>query len=285
MPDTRTTPQRAWLAFIAPISIALVVAAMVAASVLTRRPAPPVATPAATATVASQPTRAAGSSTLGRQDLITAADAAAVAYAANLPSPSVNEALVGRNFKVRIPFGCDGPQIGPGPAQAHYEVGEAGLSDRLIAQPSEWSSLPVLQGTADAARAESVEGFWIPRPWTYLDTCPPRRDNPLPATPTPPASQTLGLAQFFTKGSARAARHAGAPYQAVWTPKANAKAESAAQSFDLVLEGQITGYADGRAVRCWSESVDHRPICIFAVSLSRVAFEDAAGHRVAEWRQ
>ncbi|MGA0603804.1 hypothetical protein ACO2Q3_24065 [Caulobacter sp. KR2-114] len=269
----------------APISIALIVALMVVASVVTRRPPRTEPPPSPIATSAAPATSAAAPTVLGRTELIAAANAAAVAYAAGLAPDRGKDPLVGRAFRLRIPFGCDGPQLGTGSAQAHFELDPTNGAKTLVAQPSEWSGLPIFQGTPDVARAESVEGFWIPRPWMILDTCPPRRDAPLPATPTPPASQTLGLAEFFAKGSARTQRHASTPYQTVWKPKGEAPGKDAPTSFELVLEGRVDGFADGRALRCWSESADHRPICIFAVSVSRVAFEDAAGHQIAEWRR
>lgn len=60
-----------------------------------------------------------------------------------------------------------------------------------------------------------VEGFWIPRPWSYSDACPPRRDQPVPASPTPPAGQTFGPAELFDAGDSRVQRRSDRPYEQV----------------------------------------------------------------------
>jgi hypothetical protein len=57
-----------------------------------------------------------------------------------------------------------------------------------------------------------------------------------------------------------------------------------AGGYRLALEGRFAAFPDGRAVRCWSESPDHHPICAFAVTLTRVAFERADRELIAEWR-
>ena len=46
----------------------------------------------------------------------------------------------------------------------------------------------------------------------------------------------------------------------------------------------MAAFADGRAVRCRAAGPDQRPICIGAVQLDRVAFEDAQGAVLSEWR-
>ncbi|HRD29396.1 MAG TPA: hypothetical protein PLO65_13940, partial [Caulobacter sp.] len=59
-----------------------------------------------------------------------------------------------------------------------------------------------------------------------------------------------------------------------------------AEGYRLVLEGRVTGYPGGHAVRCRSDSPDRRPVCLVAVEFDRVAFEDGAtGAVLAEWRE
>jgi hypothetical protein len=55
-------------------------------------------------------------------------------------------------------------------------------------------------------------------------------------------------------------------------------------SYRLLLEGKVTGYPDGRAIQCWIEAPDHRPLCIYAVTFDHIAFEDAVtGEDLANW--
>jgi hypothetical protein len=192
--------------------------------------------------------------------------------------------LVGRRFTIRIPFGCGGLGVTAPTAQASVELDPATNSLKLTAQPSIWTTLPVLQNLTSTSKIETVEGFWIPRPWITSETCPPVRATPLPATPTPATAQTVGLARMFEKGGPRVLMRGDKPYQ---TTVKLAKDEAAVLShtYRLVLEGKLVGYGDGHATHCWSESPDHRPICLYAVAYDRVAFEDAnTGATLAEWR-
>jgi hypothetical protein len=144
--------------------------------------------------------------------------------------------------------------------------------------------LPIIQGLGDAAKVEKVEGFWLPRPWSYSENCPPQREAPVPATPTPAATQSLGLAQVFRLEGSRLLRRDGRAYEFVRkVPEGDGSPLTT--SYRLVLEGRIVGFDDGRAVRCWSETSDHRPICLYGVEFDRVAFEDAKGAMLAEWRE
>ena len=53
----------------------------------------------------------------------------------------------------------------------------------------------------------------------------------------------------------------------------------------MVMEGRFATYPDGRVARCWSESSEHQPVCLFAVRFGRIAFEAADDGKVlAEWR-
>jgi len=270
----------------APLIMGAVVAVIVLAAILiqfARRPPPappplpPAAIPAAADLAAPTPPP------LDRGELIEAANAAAAAYAAGLAAPEGRSPLIGRRFSLNVPFGCEGPRGDPAPAQAHVEMDAAGKTLKLIARPILWTPLPLVQALPDAKAIEAVEGFWIPRPWTASDACPPVRDKVTPATQTPPTQQTLGLARYFKAGESRAIQRGERPYQ--FTRKIDGDTSLLDHSYRLRLEGRLVGYADGSAVRCWSETADHRPICLYAVEYDRVAFEDAvSGKTLAEWR-
>jgi len=278
MPDAtpRTSPRR----FTVPLVIA---AAFAAGALLTwatvRSPAPePAAQPSR---LAPPPPLPQAVPPLGRADLIAAARTATAAYAAGAPADQA--ALVGRRFEVRIPFGCSGPQAEPAGAQAWWNYDSAKQTLTLAARPVDWtaaSPVPVVAG----ADVEAVEGFWLPRPWTDAETCPPRPAGPLaaPARLVPPTPQTLGVASVFRAGGSRVLRRGARPYEVV--RKVSPQDLAAVREFHLVLSGRVAAIGDGQPVACRAETADQRPVCLVAVEFDRVAFEDAAGDTLTEWR-
>jgi hypothetical protein len=224
--------------------------------------------------------------TLNRTELIKEANAIAAAYAAGAQRPlQGKDPLAGRRFEIRIPFGCDGPQPRGGSAQAFYEFNPDNRTVRLVARPATWTTLPLVQNLPKRGKIEAVEGFWIPHPWSYAEACPPPRDQPVPASPTPAAAQTLGLAQLFEAGGSRVLRRGDRPYETL--VKLSKDDEPPVwRGYQMRLEGRFATYPDGRVARCWSESNDHQPVCLYAVQFDRVAFESAVDGKVlAEWRE
>jgi hypothetical protein len=271
--------------YIAPLVIALVMAVLVGVIVMHQPPVPqPVKAPPRTIT-AKLPAKPPVASTAPvlRAELLATAQRAASDYAAGNRFSSDRDALKGRRFFLQLPFGCNGaegimlnPQV-----TVSYDAAQSSLT--LTAQPGMWSSLPVMQPLLDAGKAEAVEGFWVPRPWTASEACPPADSAPLPAISTPPTAQTVGLAQIFTPGSSRTMRHGEHPYSLTRKLTA-ADMDMLSHSYHLILEGIISGYPDGQALHCWNEAPDHHPICVFAVTLDRVAFRDAVtGKLLANW--
>jgi hypothetical protein len=220
---------------------------------------------------------------LGRREIIEGATLAAASYAAGEASATDQSSLIGRRFSLRIPFGCDGPQASPGSAQAFYEIDAVRRTIKLVARPGDWTALPAIQQPPAGGDVEDVEGFWLTRPWSYAEACPARRVAPVPATPTAVAAQVLGLAQVFHKEGSRLLRRDGRAYEFVQKAPGDLPTPPAG-AYRLVLEGKVVGFGGGRAIRCWSETPDHRPICIYGIEFERVAFEDAAGQMLAEWR-
>lgn len=270
---------------VAPLILGGVLVAVFGAVLLSPHGKPTAPTPApAAAPPAAPPAKIEPPPLLTRNELIQTANAIATSFADAIPLAAETSPLLGRHFRLSIPFGCDGPgQSGvAAPATAQYDP--TTRSVKLMARPIDLTPLPLVQGLPKAKAIEAVEGFWIPRPWSHLETCPPPRNTPVPATETPPAAQTLGLAQFFNADDSRTDRRGGHPYEL--TRKLDRPDDSGlGHPYVLVLEGRIVGYDDGRALRCWSESADHRPVCLYAVRFDRVAFEDPAGGEVlAEWR-
>ena len=220
--------------------------------------------------------------TVSRSDLIAGAAAASSAYAAGEAPPTKAGPQVGRPFEISIAFGCTGPVTDPGSAQAYYQYDPKKQALRLVARPSIWTDLPLIRAMSVSKPAETVEGFWMPRPWTNSETCPPPRDAPPPATPTPFAAPTLGLAMVYGPESSRVDQRGDRPYEFL-VKLAKPDAPILSRTFRLKLEGRIASFSDGASVRCWSESNDHRPVCLYAVDIDRVAFEDNQGAVLTEW--
>lgn len=288
MDDNRPRARDRKVSYIAPVIIACVVAGLVA-FILLRQPPPPSPAetapgkPIAQAVPASPPKPLVAPAPLQRGDLITNAARAAALFARTGRNQSGSDPLVGRRFSIRLPFGCDGMDGGSLNPQitTAYDAGKESLT--LTAQPGIWTTLPLMQPLVEAGKAETVEGFWVPRPWTDSEACPPPGLSQPPVIITPPTAQTLGLAQSFAPGGARTRQRGDRPYTV--TVKVPASDTSLlGHSFRLLLEGVVAGYPDGQALRCWSEAADHQPICIYAVTFDHVAFVDGdTGAVLATW--
>lgn len=250
---------------------------------------------------------------MNRGELVNTLARAASAYAAG--ETEAGESLNGRRFAVRLPFGCQGAgetsvTLAPGLA-AWRRVNEA-RDIELRLEPADWLASPVLDGGAALNEAwAGVEGFWIARPWLALETCPPTRAAAPATTPPAPAAGeeieaeagnqtqetpplptialadplTAGLAAYTPLGGSRIGRREGQPYVYVLRGEAEAPAQRPERGWRVLLEGRIGAFPDGRSVRCRAASRDQRPVCIAAIQVDKVAFEDASsGRQLAEWR-
>lgn len=220
---------------------------------------------------------------LDRADLLAAVDVAASAYAAGR-APTGPDTLVGRRFVVRQAFGCTGPS----PAPAENATGDGlgrwrwGTERRTIAvelAPGDWTNSPQIAGGG----WEAADGFWIARPWLRTDDCPGAL-GPLPGRPVAASPQTVGLAAVFEEDGSRIGRRNGRAYAFTVRGGGDQSPPAPEGGYRLVLEGRMTAFPDGRAIRCRASSLDQRPVCIAATQLSRVAFLDASGQMLGEWR-
>lgn len=227
---------------------------------------------------------------LGRPDIIAAVARAADAHAAGQPQAATDKALVGRTFTLRVPFGCGGPlpdeqpKTTDQPVQRGWRYTKASGALQLTFGLDDWTRADWIAPLAGDTPHDQVEGFWLPRPWTSSETCPPvaTKDEKAEPTAAPPAAErTLGLAQFFAKGAPRTLQRGGRPYSAT------VKRESPpapGSFFHLVVEGRIAGFADGQPIHCQSPSADQRPSCVIATEFTSIAFEDnSTGEVVARW--
>lgn len=220
---------------------------------------------------------------LGRADLLLALDAAASAYAAGRPEEPEN--LTGRRFAIRQAFGCSGaapstPEDEAGLASWRWNAKKTAIE--LSLRPADWTQAPIM---ADDAHWEAVEGFWLVRPWLRGDGCPAaaaNNDEPEGAAPAPASPQTAGLAVVFEHGGSRVGRRNGKAFS--FTVRGDPAPQPPANGYRLVLEGRFAAFPGGRAIRCQADSPDRRPLCVVAADVDRVAFEDADGKVLSEWR-
>lgn len=288
MSDNKLRPKDRKRTLIAPLVIGGAILALIGVAFALQHPRetrPPSAATSAgpIAPAPTPPLLAAPTPPLSRRELIEVANVAAADYAAG-PTNDAAEGLAGRRFVLKMPFGCDGPQVSGGASQAYYEFDPAKRTVKLVARPGDWTSLPIIMSAPHKANMEKIEGFWLPRPWSYSESCPPNRDMPVPAAPTAAAGQSLGLARVFEAQASRLLRRDGRAYELV-RKIPDGDSISQARTYRLVLEGRIAEFASARPISCWAETPEHRPICLIAVEFDRVAFEDSDGKPLAEWRE
>lgn len=260
-------------------SVVAIAASLLVLGACQREEAAPAPTPAPAAT--TPVVSVAPSPTLDRASLLEAMDLAASAFAAGREVGGAS--LAGRRFVVRQTFGCGGPA----PAQANASEGlpaltwgEGRQSLKLSLAPGDWSQSALIAG--DAETWEAAEGFWLALPWLRAEGCPAAQGDPLAQGQA--SLQTMGLAAVFKEGGSRTGRRNGRAYEFTVRGEGDQPTVAPARGYRLVLEGRMAAFADGRAIRCRAASPDNRPVCIGAVQLDRVAFEDADGKMLSEWR-
>lgn len=225
--------------------------------------------------------------TLTRAALLAATSRAAAAYAAG-DRMEGEDPLVGRRFALRVPFGCNGPQPtaaeSAGDGLARWSWGPESQTIQLTLTPGDWLNTALISGAA-GSDWEAVEGFWIPRPWLTAGDCSTVRADPLQSGDGAPSPQTVGLAAVFTKEDSRVGRRNGRAYAFTIRPTGDTPLAAPVGGYRLVLEGRLSSFPDGRAIRCRASSPDQRPVCIAAIRLDRVAFTNAdSSILLSEWR-
>lgn len=217
--------------------------------------------------------------------------------------------IAGRSFEIRLPFGCGGPDMSePGTAGlARWVWSPDRASIRLTLTPANLTRSPLVVSAGQTPTWDQVEGYWIARPWLAGDACP--RSTPagpalapaaarsaepagVPGGPVieirpltlPPSPQTAGVVVIQGAEASRLGREQGQAYSFVVRGRSGRTARPPADGYRLVLSGRVGSFPDGRAIRCTSDGPDRRPVCLAAVELDRVAFEDAAGALLSEWR-
>jgi len=239
---------------------------------------------------------------IDRAALLAAVAEAASAAASGMPAPESLQSLDGRQFQLRIRFGCSGPsrELGSKPLGWTYESGTRRL--RIRARPTIARDEP-LAVQIGGEQFESVEGFWVARPWLLQAVCPASQavvalvDDPqseavtggaesrpvesLSEEPSPTAPR-VGIAQFFTSADSRTRRRDNRPYEAAKTLDEGSAIPS--QGFDLVLSGRLRAIPGKGVIECVAKSADSPPECIVSAQFQRVWIEEpASGEVYAEW--
>lgn len=269
-----------------PVVAAATVGLLLASCQREAEPAAPPPEPASAAPVAGNPEAPPLTPALDRRELLAVVATAASNYAAGAVAAGPDP-LVGRQFDIRLSFGCEGaeavPADGAGDGLARWSWGPDRESVRLTLTPGNWTRSALIAG-AGQDRWEAVEGFWIPRPWLTADGCPSVRADPLASGPGAPSPQSVGLAAVFDTGGSRLGRRNGRAYAHAIRQAGDLPLTAPAAGYRIRLQGRVTAFPDGRAVRCRAANPDQRPVCVAAVQLDRVAFESATGEALSEWR-
>ena len=247
-------------------------------------PAAPPAKPAA-APAAEVPASAALNPVLDRRALLSAVGQAAADYAAG-GAPAAAP-LAGRQFDIRLAFGCEGaeapPADGADDGLARWSWGPDRETIRLSLTPGDWARSALIAG-AGQDQWEAVEGFWVARPWMTADGCPSLRADPLASGPVAPSPPTVGLAAVFKTGGSRLGRRNGRAYAHTIRQAGDAPLIALDAGYRIRLQGRVAAFPDGRAIRCRAANPNQRPVCVAAVQLDRVAFETPTGETLSEWR-
>lgn len=247
-------------------------------------PDPAPVMPAAVAPVPSPSPVSSTARLLGRAELLALAAEAADATARGDTMPAGVSDAVGKRFAISLPFGCDGPAEAGSVAAMQWRYDDGAGALRLTVTPATWS--PTEWWTAKPRpEAETVEGFWIARPWTGSEACPasPAALAPSAAEPVTLTGQTLAIGQVFGAEDGRQGRRDGKAYESVLRM---ARTEvGGKQGFTLRLTGRLASGPDSSVATCRQPGgADQRPVCLILVTLAEIAITDPASNAVlATW--
>lgn len=258
---------------------------------------------------------------IDRAALLIAVAEAASASAAGTELPKSIRSLDGRQFEIRIRFGCRGPSTDLAERWLGWSFDPDERRIRVRAMPTISSDEPIVEQIADE-HIEAVEGFWLMRPWLFVPVCPataavrpateeqaaPSENNQQQAPPAAkaedrpkarparaagepandraadplPAAPRIGIAQFFTAEDPRSRRRDRRPYQAEHR-LAEGEALSS-QGYNLVLSGRLRALPGSGVIHCISRGADSPPECIVSAEFLRVWIEQPDTRKViAEW--
>lgn len=208
---------------------------------------------------------------LNREQLIFAVLRAASATALGQADAEPQQGLKGREFEIRLRFGC--PDLPADPSRGWSydqttEVLRAHISADLSAAGIPSSDL-LLKGY------EGVAGFTVDRPMLLSAGCPAPEFRPMRWS-----GPAIAIAQLFTSRDSRVQRPERS-YQITKSVEPNAQPSA---GLDLVLSGRLAELPDGRAIHC--AAAEGPPVCIVSAKFDRVAIENPMdGTTFGEWTQ
>jgi hypothetical protein len=221
---------------------------------------------------------------MSREQLLVATMRAASAFAVGSDDAQLQKSLANKDYELRIRFGCGGPDEAStdGPYAWTYDAKTRTLKVRATPGLST-KDAPVKALAGEAF--ETVEGFWLRRPWLLVSACPKPEENVASnekATPAEmPPSQRVGIAQFFTASDPRTMRRSGRPYEATKRLETD---QVPSGGFELVLTGRLVALPDGRVIACTRSETGDQPACLISAQFGKVSIERADTHeQLAQW--
>ena len=208
---------------------------------------------------------------LDREQLVIAAMRALTSAALGRDDGEAQKPLRGRDFTLKLRFGCPGVTADPARSWTYDEEKQTlrvRVSADLAAQEVPASDL-LLSGY------EGVAGFTLGTPLLLSPGCPAA-----PYAAIGEGGPTIALAQLFTAQDSRVQR----PQHAYELTKAAEPAEKPTQGLDLVVSGRLAELRDGRAIHC--AAADGAPTCLISAQIDHVAIENPAdGTVLGQWSQ
>lgn len=204
-----------------------------------------------------------------REQLIFDAMRALSAAALGQNDAKAQAGLKGREFELRMRFGCPGLPTTPSRSLSYDEqkhVLRAQVRANVAAEGVPASDL-LLKGY------EGVAGFIVEKPLLLSAGCPAPQFGTL-STGEP----TIAVAQLFTADDSRVQR----PEPSYEITKAIDESAKPTLGLDLVASGRLAELSDGRVIHC--AFADGPPACLVAAKFDRIAIENPAdGSVLGEW--
>lgn len=232
---------------------------------------------------------------IDRAGLLAAVAQAASSAASGAALPPELRAMDGRQFEIRIRFGCRGPSNDLQQEWLGWSYDAQSRTVRVRARPTISAVEPMVARLSD--QVEAVEGFWIPRPWLLQPACPATAaidaaaakqepeptDDPADKQSEPvPAAPRIGIAQFFTSTDSRTGRRDNRAYEAVHTLAEGQAIGS--QGFNLVLSGRLRALPGRGVIECVASNADSPPECVVSAEFQRAWIEQPETREViADW--
>jgi hypothetical protein len=206
---------------------------------------------------------------LDRAQLILAALQALSAAALRKDDGEAQQALKGRQFELRLRFGC--PGLPGGPSRNWSYDGKSHVLRARIDADLTAASVPasdlLLKGY------EGIAGFTIDNPLLLSAGCP----NSQFATAAA-GEPVIAVAQLFTSEDSRVER----PEHSYEITRETGDSGKPTEGLDLVIAGRLAALSDGRVIHCAAR--DGSPMCIIAAKVDRVRMENPAdGAVLGEW--